>query len=165
MAPPIQLGPPKYLAIKQPGKCRVIAIPVPMPKEYPAAGLVGDVCWTSSWNGVCLEIMGKKFVVPFDCVEVVDESPIQDEELVAVMLDNPYGVYKLMRGLWRMTKNPTIRNFMERGELPPDGFDLVKRNNKSPADYNKQWEEAESVGMPGQEEAALTGAFQGEIIS
>jgi hypothetical protein len=146
-----------YLKVKQPGKYRVIAIPIPMPKEYPSCGLIGEVCWTSSWNGACLEIMGKKFVVPFHCIEAVEETPIEDAELVAVMLDNPYGVYKILRGLWRMTKNTTIRNFMERGELPKDGFDLVERNNKAPSDYNKQWEEAE--------EAAMTGAFQGEVVS
>lgn len=147
---------PEYLALKLGGKYRVISIPIPRPEKYPPSGSIGEVCWTSSLNGAGLEIKGTKFVVPFNCLEEVSDT-IEDAELVAVMLDNPYGIYKLLRGMWRMTKNTTIRNFMERGELPEDGTALVKRNNKSPSDYSKQWEEAE--------EAALTGAFQSEFIS
>ena len=146
-----------YLKVKQPGKYRVIAIPVPKPKVYPKCGDIGEVCWTSSWNGACLNINNEKFIVPFDCIEEANATPIEDAELIAVMLDCPEGVYKLLRGLWRMTKNAKIRNFMERGELPEDGTDLVKRDNRKPDDYNKQWEQAE--------EAAISGAFSVEIVS
>lgn len=157
-----------YLNVNLGSKYRVIAIPVPVPKEYPPSGSIGEACWTSSWNGACLDINGKKFVVPFDCIEEVG-AQMEDAELVAVMLDNPYGVYKLLRGLWRMTKNPTIRNFMECGEIPPDGTELVKRNNKTPADYDKQWKDAEAAGdektlLRLEDEAALSGAFADDFL-
>lgn len=149
---------PEYLKVKQPGRYRVIAMPATKPKsDYPAIGLEGEVMWTSSWNGVCLDIMGKKFVVPFDCIEEVSaEKSIEDAELIAIMLNNPFGVYKLLRGLWRMTKHPVVRNFMECAELPSS-------TDKTPEQYNKQWDEVEEASKL-ENEAAMAGAFSGEFV-
>lgn len=155
---------PPYLAVKQDGKYRVIAIPGgSKPTKYPPIGSIGEVCWTSSFSGACLNIQDEKYVIPFDCIEDVELKPMGDDVLISIMLENPYGVYKLLRGLWRLTKKQAIRDFMERGEFQTGSVELVKRNNKTSTDYHKQWEEVEQNAV--HEESLSTWHSQDEIVS
>jgi len=118
----------RYRLIKNP--------PAPCPEGTPSLSIIGDCKWTSSTCGACMNFDEKKDVmIPFDCLELAKEESIEDAILVAIMLDDPRGVLKILRGLWRMTKRPIIRNLMECGELPAEIED------KTSEDYEKDWNE------------------------
>ena len=68
-------------------------------------------------------------------MELALTDGIEDAILTTIMLDNPEGVLKILRGLWRMTKRPVIRNLMECKELPADA------EEKTTDDYEKDWDE------------------------
>ena len=127
----------EYLNISAGKRYRLIKNPpAPCLEGTPALGMVGDCKWTSSMCGACMNFGEKKDVmIPFDCLELAKDESIEDAILVAIMLDDPHGVLKILRGLWRMTKRPVIRNLMERGELPAD------IGEKTSEDYEKDWDE------------------------
>jgi hypothetical protein len=150
---------PKYLTIKLGHPYRIIAMPAVRDRTFPEIGLYGTCKWVSAKSGACLEIDGKPRVIPFDCIEEMTPG-IEDAILISSMLQNPQGTLKILRGLWRMTKTKTIRDLMERGELPP--FELapvptakvpLPETGKTKVDYEKQWEEV----------AMASGAFVSDI--
>jgi hypothetical protein len=152
---------PPYLTTKLGHSYRIIAIPAIRDNTFPAVGLYGICKWVTSKNGACLEIDGKNHIIPFDCVEEMILPGIEDALLITAILQNPKGTLKILRGLWRMTKENTIRDFMERAELPP--FEpppvpvnavSLPENGKSSEDYYMQWEQAE---------LAASGAFASDL--
>jgi len=143
---------PWYLTTKIGQDYRVIAMPIKPCDNYPAIGLYGVCKWTSSKNGACLEIDGKQDVIPFDCIEEAHLRNIEDALLITAMIDNPKSVLKLLKGLWRMTKEKSIRDLMERGELPTDPSEPFPSNGKTSKDFARQWEEV-----------AASGAFTSEL--
>ena len=151
-----------YLKFKGGHQYRLIKVPGHNSKidtdGWPALGAIGECSWVSTINGVCMTFGSNEVIIPFDCLEeptglkkdledvkTVINQKIDDSILITVMLDNPVGVYKLLRGLWRVTKHITIRDLMERGILPPDEKDQ----------YNKNWDDYDDY-------CKLTGALSNE---
>jgi hypothetical protein len=135
---------PAYINIQAGKTYKVVKKPEDkLPEEFSILGMSGECLWTNSIQGACLKIAGIDTLVPFDCVEEV--RAIDDSFLITAMLADPDGTLKLLRGLWRMTKNPTIRNFMERGNLPEfEG----RIEPKSRAEFDNDWDDyARSAGM------------------
>jgi hypothetical protein len=139
-----------YLKIKASKKYRLIRIPPANLKidvdGWPALGVVGECKWTSSMYGACMDFGGEEVIIPFDCLEEHSSKTdgIEDAILVSVVLDNPQGVLKILKGLWRMTKQPVIRNLMERGVLPTDSPDTATElTPKTQEDFKEQWNEWE----------------------
>ena len=74
-------------------------------------------------NGTLI-VFGKdetQHFVPFDCLQEVIPQPkndvaveISDNLLIERMMDNPEGVLKIVKGLWKMTKDPSLRAIVER---------------------------------------------------
>ena len=123
---------------------------------WPALSTIGECRWVSSINGVCMNFGGEDLVMPFDCLDEpygstkpINPNPqadkIEDAILVTIMLENPEGVLKLLRGLWRMTKHITIRDLMERGTLPKDEDQEPKVPLKAREECDKNWEQCKSV--------------------
>jgi len=111
-------------------------------KPFPAKGLVGICKFTNSVSGACLNIGGIEYIIPYDLIEETKDEGIEDAILVTIMLDNPEGVLKLLRGLWRMTKHITIRDFMERSILPPDPESNIPLKPREECNENwNEWEE------------------------
>jgi len=124
---------PKYLEVKPGRNYRVVKLPDGKNQDsFQFLGMIGKCEWTSSVYGACISFGEIKDIIPFDSLEEVTE--INDPMLVRLIHENPLQTLKLLRGLWRMTKKPVIRNLMELGELPPDG-------NKTADDYDNNWEE------------------------
>ena len=152
---------PKYITTKLGHEYRIIAMPSVRDRTFPAIGLYGICEWTSAKNGACLEIDGKSQIIPFDCIEEMTLPGIEDAILITAMLQNPKGTLKILRGLWRMTKDRGIRDLMERGELPselpppvPTGKVVpLPANGKTKEDYERDWEDV----------AMASGAFISEI--
>jgi hypothetical protein len=90
-----------------------------------------------------LNINGKTVIVPFDCIEEAQLTGIEDALLITAMLQNPRGALKILKGLWRLTKETSIRNLMECGELP---VETLPASGKTKEDFAKQWEEASMSG-------------------
>jgi hypothetical protein len=135
---------PPYLTTKLGQQYRVIAMPIKKPgDDFPAIGLYGVCKWTSSKSGACLNINGKTVIVPFDCIEEAQLTGIEDALLITAMLQNPRGALKILKGLWRLTKETSIRNLMECGELP---VETLPASGKTKEDFAKQWEEASMSG-------------------
>jgi len=137
---------PLYLTTKLGQDYRIIAMPATRDRNFPAIGLYGVCKWTSSRHGACLEIDGKNYVIPFDCIEESHLRNIEDALLVTAMIDNPKAVLKLLKGLWRMTKEKSIRDLMERGELPIEKKTTLTETGKTSKDFEKQWEEVAASG-------------------
>lgn len=128
---------PSYLTVQSGKTYRVIGRPEDKtPEQWPVMGMEGVCQWTSSYDKACLKIAGDEVVMPINCIEEVIES-MDDALLITAMLSNPEGTIKLLRGLWRMTKHDSIRNLMERGQLPE--YDANKIKTKQ--DYDKDWDE------------------------
>ena len=127
----------EYLTVAAGKRYRLIKnLPAPWQEGTPPISMVGDCKWTSSTCGACMNFGGEKnIMLPFDCLELAKEESIEDAILVAIMLDDPRGVLKILRGLWRMTKRPVIRNLMERGEFP------IELEDKTSEDYERDWDE------------------------
>lgn len=131
---------PRYLSIIAGRKYKVVAKPKEFkPEEFPYIGLSGLCKWTSSFDKVCLELAGVETMIPANCVQEDngEADEIDDSILITTMLENPEGVLKLLRGLWRMTKHIKIRNLMERGELPE--FDDTMIGKKTKEEYDNNW--------------------------
>ena len=143
---------PKYLTTKLGQDYRIIAMPATRDRNFPAIGLYGVCRWTSSKNGACLLINGKEIVIPFDCIEEAHLRNIDDALLITAMIDNPKAVLKLLKGLWRMTKERSIRDLMECGQFPPEKKTTLEESGKTSQDYDRQWEEV-----------AASGAFTSEL--
>lgn len=135
-----------YYKIKIGKIYQVTAEPKPKPSRFPEVGSTGICKWVSSQDGACIHINGENYLLPFNCIEERTGN-VEDAYLITLMVDNPKATLKLLRGLWRMTKHETVRNLMERGELP-----IEKNGNtdstkvKSSGDYDKQWEECLAAG-------------------
>ena len=137
---------PLYLTTKLGQDYRVIAMPLKPCDNYPAVGLYGVCKWTSSKNGACLEIGGKELVIPFDCIEEAHLRNIDDALLITSMIDNPKAVLKLLKGLWRITKERSIRDLMELGEFPPEKNTTLAESGKTSKDFDRQWEDVVASG-------------------
>lgn len=125
---------PKYLQIEPGKKYKVVKLPEGKNQDsFNFLGMVGKCLWTSSVYGACLQFNAIEEVIPFDCIE--EDLEITDPFLVTLIYDNPEQTLKILRGLWRMTKKSTIRNLMERGELP------VSAEEKTTDEYENDWDE------------------------
>ncbi len=133
---------PDYIKVTAGRRYRLIKAPAKEIKNLPAIGLVGDCKWTSSIYGANIKFDDISVTIPFDCLEEANEEGIDDAILVTLMLQSPEGVLKILRGLWRMTKNPMIRNLMERGELPDTVID-ISNGGKTKKDYEENWDDVD----------------------
>ena len=145
----------QYYSMKIGKVYRITAEPKDKPKNFPGIDAVGICKWTSSHNGVCLQIDKQFVILPLECVILNEET--NDNQLENIIKANPKSAYKLLKGLWRMTKHKAIRDLMERGEFPPDPVPVTASESyKRSEEYDRQWSEAEQ---------AAAGAFANEIIS
>ena len=161
-----------YLNFKSGKKYKLIKVPdhtVVDLDGWPIRGAVGECKFTSSINGVGMDFGGETIIVPPECLEEYLEKsenvdPIPDNILVTLMLENPQGVLKILRGLWRMTKHPTIKDLMERSILPVDPTDTstpakatvaIDLTNKTKEDFKGNWNQWEDY-------CKLTGAMENE---
>lgn len=141
-----------YLNFKAGKKYKLVKVPdhtIVDLDGWPALKAVGECKFTSSINGVGMDFGGETIIVPPECLEeaVENADPIPDNILVTLMLDNPHGVLKILRGLWRMTKHPTIRDLMERSVFPVDLTDTTPKvatlTNKTKDDFKGNWNQWE----------------------
>lgn len=144
-----------YYSVKIGKVYRVTAEPKIKSKtfHFPGIGAFGKCQWTSSHEGACLLINDQSYLIPFECIEEYINN-VDDSYLISLITDNPKRTFKLLKGLWRMTKHKTIRDLMERGELPTDGVEVTGISDKKSEDFDKQWEEC-----------LTSGAFEREIVS
>lgn len=134
----------KYVLVSVPGRSQGIDT-----DGWPALNTVGECKWASSVCGACINFGGEDVLVPVECLSEYVEKPegIEDGILVTIMSQNPEGVLKLLRGLWRMTKHESIRNLMERGEFPIDTTNSLKSKAECEENWNEFLEHCKQSGM------------------
>ena len=153
-----------YYTVKLGKSYRITKQPNPKPEGFPPTGAVGTCKWTSSHDGACLQIANVDFLIPLSCIEEC-VSVVEDDKLITMMVDNPKATLKLLKGLWRMTKQKSIRDLMERGQLPSDSVEISGDRVKTASEYNKDWDEALDSAARQLDEAMAAGAFASEVIS
>lgn len=163
-----------YLNFKSGKKYKLIKVPDHTTVDldgWPVLGAVGECKFTSSINGVAMDFGGETIIMPPECLEEYSEKsenvdPIPDNILVTLMLENPQGVLKILRGLWRMTKHPTIKDLMERSVLPIDNTNTtsttIDLTNKTKEDFKGDWNQWEDYCKLTGDYCKLTGAMGSE---
>lgn len=142
-----------YLKVKANKKYRLISVPGRSQgidtDGWPALNAVGECKWASSISGACMNFGGEDVLIPVEClIECSDKSDgIEDDILITIMSQNPEGVLKLLRGLWRMTKHDSVRNLMERGEFPIDTAPSLKPKAECEENWNEFLEHCKQSGM------------------
>lgn len=92
--------------------------------ECPVVGKFGTLIAIRGTG--CLLTFGeerKQHFIPFDCLQetgkIVNDlyKKPTDEELISKIIDNPFGVLKIIKGLAKMNKNSTLKNLLEKGSI------------------------------------------------
>ena len=93
-------------------------------REYPFLGQIGRLVKIHKRAGTLKLGDGTQRFVPFSCMEAVKilipPAPVidlSDDKLIDVILANPVGCLKIIKGLAKMNKEPRLIAFVQRGIL------------------------------------------------